>query len=109
MAVRFGIPLIVWGENSAFEYGSIDEELTGFKINEAWRSVYGVTHGTVAQDWVAKGLSEKELTPYFGPTDQELENAGVVGLFLGYYFKWDPEEVRRLAEAHGFVGSEVGP
>ena len=36
IAASFGIPLIVWGENSAFEYGTDDEALTGFKLNSNW-------------------------------------------------------------------------
>ena len=51
IAVKFNIPLIVWGENSAFEYGGTKEEQTGFKLDKAWYNKFGVTHGTVAQDW----------------------------------------------------------
>ena len=32
IAVRFDIPLVVWGENSAFEYGSEDDAMTEFCI-----------------------------------------------------------------------------
>src|SRR5207249_9850110 len=28
--------------------------------------------------------------------------AGVLAVFLGYYFRWDPEESYRVARAHGF-------
>ena len=102
IAVRFGIPLIVWGENSAFEYGGREEERTGFRLDRAWLQRYGVTHGTTARDWVSPALSERELTPYFGPSEQELEAAGVTAVFLGYYFEWDPETTRAVAAAHGF-------
>ena len=33
IAVRFKIPLVVWGENSAFEYGGPKEEQTGFRLD----------------------------------------------------------------------------
>ena len=33
IAQRFGIPLVVWGENPAFEYGSGDAALTGFRLD----------------------------------------------------------------------------
>jgi N-acetyl sugar amidotransferase len=102
IAVRFGIPLVIWGENSAFEYGGSDEERTGFQLNSAWLRRYGVTHGTTARDWVSETLSQKEMTPYFGPTEQELEAVGLKAVFLGYYFKWDPEDTRAVAAAHGF-------
>ena len=49
------IPLVVWGENSAFEYGSAEEAHTGFALDGAWLKTYGVTHGTTAADWVGDG------------------------------------------------------
>jgi len=102
IAVRYRIPLVVWGENSAFEYGGEDEARTGFRLDRAWLAKYGVTHGTTARDWVGEGFTEKELSAYFGPEDAELEAAGVLAVFLGYYFEWDPQETWRVARAHGF-------
>lgn len=109
IAVKFGIPLVVWGENSAFEYGGREEERTGFKLDAAWLKRHGVTHGTTAQDWISEQLSEKDLTPYFGPSEPELEAAGVLAVFLGYYLEWDPETTRRVAAAHGFKADAAGP
>jgi N-acetyl sugar amidotransferase len=109
IAVRFGIPLVVWGENSAFEYGGRDEERTGFRLDRNWLQRHGVTHGTTAEDWVSERFTRRDLTPYFGPTEDELEAAGVSAVFLGYYLEWDPEETRRVAAAHGFVADTAGP
>lgn len=102
IAIRFDIPLVVWGENSAFEYSGTGEESRGFRLDGQWLKKYGVTHGTTARDWVSADLSEKELTPYFGPTNQELEARGVLAVFLGYYFPWDPATSLAVARAHGF-------
>jgi N-acetyl sugar amidotransferase len=109
LAVRFSIPLVVWGENSAFEYGNDADAERGFRLDSAWLKKYGVTHGTVWQDWVGPSLSEKELTPYRGPSDQELEAAGVNAVFLGYYLRWDPAETYRIAKEHGFQEDKSGP
>ncbi|WKZ36510.1 MAG: N-acetyl sugar amidotransferase [Anaerolineales bacterium] len=108
-AVRFNIPLVVWGENSAFEYGTTEDELTGFRLDGRWLRTYGVTHGTTAQDWISDELSRKELTPYFGPTDEEIEQAKVNAVFLGYYFKWDPKQSAEVAHQHGFRSRADGP
>ena len=109
LAVALRIPLVVWGENSALEYGGTEEEHTGFRMDHAWLAKYGVTHGTTAQDWVGECLSRQELTPYFGPTDEELSAAGVTAVFLGYYFWWDPEMTLAAARAHGFRPRAEGP
>ncbi len=102
IAVRFGIPLVVWGENSAFEYGTPDEALTGFRLDQAWLHRHGVTHGTTAADWLSDDLTAKQLAAYFGPDANTLEAQGVRAVFLGYYFPWDPDTSRAVAVAHGF-------
>ena len=109
VAVRFGIPLVVWGENSAFEYGGTEEERTGFRMDGRWLKHYGVTHGTTASDWVSETLSARALTAYRGPDEAELAAAGVAGVFLGYYFEWDPERSLAVARAHGFHSRAEGP
>lgn len=103
IAVRFRIPLVVWGENSAFEYGSASDEHTGFRLDSEWLRVYGVTHGTTASDWVGDDLGAKDLAAYFGPSPQEMDASGVRAVFLGYYQPWDPETSLEVAAAHGFV------
>jgi len=99
VAVRFRIPLVVWGENSAVEYGSADAALEGARLDAAWLASYGVTAGTTARDW--------ELTPYFMPTPEELEAAGVNAVFLGHFVPWDPQRSLETAVAHGFEAAEA--
>ena len=109
IAVRFGIPLVVWGENSAFEYGGTESERTGFSLDAEWLRRFGVTHGTTAEDWVSPTLSRKELTAYFGPSQEELDRAAVKAVFMGYYFAWNPQHTREVAVAHGFEADPSGP
>jgi N-acetyl sugar amidotransferase len=109
IAVRFSIPLVVWGENSAFEYGGTAEERTGFRLDERWLKKYGVTHGTTARDWVGTGLDERDLAAYFGPSPSEVATQGVNAVFLGCYFAWDPQETLRVACKHGFQARVEGP
>jgi hypothetical protein len=109
IAVRFGIPLVVWGENSAFEYGGKEDERYGFKLDGTWLRTFGVTHGTTARDWISDELTARDLTPYFGPTDEELAAHGVLAVFLGYYFEWDPANTLAVATAHGFQTRADGP
>lgn len=107
IAARFDIPLVVWGENSAFEYGGDEEERTGFAMTPQWLQKHGVTHGTTAEDWIGPQLSRRELTPYFGPTTEGLTH--ISAIFLGYYFAWDPETSLTAARAVGFRIREKGP
>ncbi len=109
IAVKFQIPLVVWGENSAFEYGGTDEEKTGFVLDDNWKKNFGVTHGTTAIDWISDDLTQKELTAYFGPTDLEINKAGILAIFLGYYLPWDVENSLKFSLENGFSRNPGGP
>lgn len=102
LAAQMRIPLIVWGENSAFEYGGTEEESHGFALDAAWLRRFGVTHGTTAADWVDELLTFQNLIPYRLPSGEALAEAGTLAVFLGYYFPWDPETSLGVARAHGF-------
>ena len=82
--------LMLWGENSAFEYGG-DISLMGNTLNHKWLKKYGVTNGTSSEDWVDLDLSEKCLVPYQWPSERAQNNAGVRALFMGHFFHWDPQ------------------
>lgn len=109
LAVRYEIPLVVWGENSAFEYGSKDNADIGFQLDRDWLKTYGVMHGTTAEDWVDEDLPHKSMAGYFGPSDEDMKRADVRAVFLGYYHEWTPEKTRKIACDHGFVTSDEGP
>ena len=98
MAVRFGIPLVVWGENSAVEYGTSDGVGVGQALDAAWLARFGVTRRHHWRDWVgAEGLTEGDLIAYRGPSDADLDAAGCRAVFLGHFLPWDPEAVLAIA------------
>ena len=109
IALKFDIPLVIWGENSASEYGTDDQTLKGFEMNSNWLKKHGVMHGTQAKDWIDRDLTEKDLTPYFGPNDSELIKSGIKAIFLGYFFEWDPEISLNIAKKNGFSVRDEGP
>ncbi len=105
-AINFKIPLIIWGENSAFEYGGNDNTLKGFDLTREWLKKYGVTNGTVSSDWIDNDLTEIDLRPYYWPSDKAQEDAGVQAIFLGHFFKWDPLQTFKVASENGFIEGE---
>ncbi len=109
VAVRFEVPLVVWGENSAFEYGGDAVHRRGFELNEDWVIRYGCTGGTTAADWIGPELSRADLATYVWPGDHELQRVGVRAVFLGCYFRWDPRAICSVATAHGFQPRRDGP
>ena len=106
IALKFEIPLILWGENSATEYGGDDVTTLGHEMNRAWLLKYGVTNGTVAEDWIDEDLSAKDMSPYYWPSDKITQEKGVTAAFLGWYLKWDPQNTYAVAKENGFKALE---
>lgn len=100
VAVAHHIPLVVWGENSAFEYGGGRAGRVGMELTPEWIRAHGATGGTLAEDWVSEEISMEELHAYQVPTT--LSQAASHSFFLGYFFPWDPEQSLAVARRHGF-------
>jgi len=110
IAVKFGIPLIIWGENPQQEYGGPIESVQNKILNRKWLEEFGGLLGNRIQDMIGvDGITEKELTPYFYPSDEEIEKVGVTGIFLGHYFFWDARKQLEVIKAYGFSVKEDGP
>ena len=102
-AVQFGVPLIVWGENSQNEYGGPASASSNNVLNRRWLEEFGGLLGLRVSDLTnSYGIRDIDLIPYSYPTDEELASIGVTGLFLGHYFPWDGFTNYFLAQAHGF-------
>jgi N-acetyl sugar amidotransferase len=110
-AVKFNIPLIIWGENSQQEYGGPDlESVKNNILNRRWLEEFGGLLGNRIQDMIGvDGITEKDLTPYFYPSDEEINRVGVTGLFLGSYFFWDARKQLEIVKKNGFRVKEDGP
>lgn len=109
VALKFDVPLVVWGENSAREYGGRVEDADLIRLDRAWLSKFGVSQGTTAEDWVDDELSLRDLSPYRGPDANAFVKAGIQAVFLGDYFSWDPQTTYQAAKMRGFVADEAGP
>lgn len=110
IAVKFNIPLVIWGENPQQEYGGPVESIENKHLNRKWLEEFGGLLGNRIQDMVGvDGLTEKDLTPYFYPSDEDIDRVGVVGLFLGHYFFWDAQKQLEIVKKHGFAVKQDGP
>lgn len=110
-AVKFNIPLIIWGENSQQEYGGPDlRSVKSRVLNRKWLEEFGGLLGNRIEDMIGvNGITEKKLTPYFYPSDQEIEKVGVTGIFLGSYFFWDAKKHLEIIVKNGFEVKKDGP
>jgi N-acetyl sugar amidotransferase len=105
-AIAYKVPLIIWGENSQNEYGGPATAAENNILSRRWLEEFGGLLGLRVSDLVGfEGLSMRDLLPYFYPTDAELNEVGVTGLFLGHYLPWDGLSNVLIAQAFGFSSS----
>jgi len=103
-AVQFNVPLIIWGENSQNEYGGPASASTNNTLNRRWLEEFGGLLGLRVSDLFGMdGIEAKHLIPYIYPSDEQLSQIGVTGLFLGYYLPWDGFSNALISQAYGFT------
>jgi N-acetyl sugar amidotransferase len=103
VAVQFGIPLIIWGENSQNEYGGPAAAASDNVLDRRWLEEFGGMLGLRVSDLIGQdGIERRHLISYSYPSDADLRRVGVTGLFLGYYFPWDGYANAQYAVRHGF-------
>lgn len=96
MAKKFGVKLVMYGENQA-EYGNAIEENSNpimnmdfFSSDNALDMRFG---GVTMRDYISGGKYKiNDFVPYIPPNKQDLIDAGIEVHYLGYYLKWDPQE-----------------
>jgi N-acetyl sugar amidotransferase len=112
MAKKFGVKLVMYGENQA-EYGNAIEENTNPIMNMDFFSsddILNMKFGGIAmKDYIKSGkYSVKDFTPYIAPQKNDLIEAGIEVHYLGYYLKWDPQECFYYAvENTGFQANPI--
>lgn len=107
-----GIKLVFYGENPAQYAGPVqqnyeprmepdfysdgDPDILGLRIG-------GVSGRDLVQSY---GLKPKHLEPYLPVSRDDVQRVGTDFRYLGYYLKWDPQEVYYYAQERGFEPAE---
>jgi len=94
-AVRYKTPLVVWGEHGmAMMFGmyNFDDDVEFTKKHRQEHCMRGFEPEDILNDSENLGITDIDLAPYVYPTDEELAEVGVRGIFLGQYDKWNAEE-----------------
>lgn len=103
VGLQFTIPLVLLGENSAFEYGG-ERGLANLKsINRSWFNKFAANSGKGPQ-YISEryGIPMNNLRVYDFP--DELEGSLTTrAVFMSYYFYWDSAEHLAIARQHGFT------
>ncbi len=108
-AVKFRIPLIVFGENPQFEYGGPEQSRDNMIMDRRWRQEFGLMRGLREEDMVDEEITLKDLQMLQFPTDEEMHDAGVLGTFYGYFYKWDASVHTELVRKLGWKSLPEAP
>lgn len=99
MAVKFDIPLIIWGE-IAWDISGMYEPDDFVEFSARVRHEHGL-RGFEWYDLIddpVEKLTARDMNWAKYPTDEEILKVGVRGLYIGNFFKWDPNWHAKLVE-----------
>ena len=104
IAVKFNIPLIIWGEVAWDISGMFEpEDFVEFSARERHE------HGLRGFEWYdmlndpSEKVTEKDLLWAKYPADDEILKVGVRGLYIGNFFNWDPNwHAKMVQEQYGW-------
>lgn len=90
MAVKFKIPLIVWGAHQGVDQVGMFSHLDEVEMTRKYRKEHDLM-GLEAEDLIDEldHLDERQVSPFLYPDDKELEQVGVRGIYLNNYIRWD--------------------
>jgi len=112
IAVKQKVPLMIWGEHGFMDLGGMHS------YNDLVEFTYRYRHehclrGFEWNDILEKSkeygeeLSRIDLLPWVYPTDDEIDDVGVRGIYISNFFKWDANEHGpEMVEKYGFLEAE---
>lgn len=108
IAAKFKIPLIMWGEHGYVDMGGM------FGMNDLieMTAKHRLEHAMRGYDWfdmlddrnpgMEEGIQAKDMQWCRYPTDEQLDDIGIRGLYLGNYVYWDANKQKDLMVKFGF-------
>lgn len=96
-AVKFRIPLIVWGAHQGNDQVGMFSHLDEVEMTRKYRKEHDLM-GLEAEDlaYQSQEVTLDDMEPYIYPHDKELEAVGVRGIYLNNYVRWDSKAQHEL-------------
>lgn len=97
VAKQYKIPLIILGCNQGLEQVGMYSHKDEIEMSKRYRKNHDL-FGVDAHDLITNQnfLQEKDVCEFFYPTDDEINNIGIRGIYLGNYIKWDIKKQSEL-------------
>lgn len=107
MAVKFKIPLIIWGAHQGVDQVGMYSHYDEVEMTRKYRKEHDLM-GLEAEDLVDEfdGIRYEDVIQYVYPDDKEIERVGVRGIYLNNYIRWDSKQQHELMiEKYGYETS----
>ena len=104
-AIRYKIPLIIWGEDASHASGRATH-LESYKYDSEYFTK--ISAKVTFEQMTGDGVSMKQMSPYIFPSQKELEEVGIEGIFLSNYIFWDDErQTEFVRDTYGWQEDDV--
>lgn len=103
-AVRYKVPLIIWGAHQGLEQVGQFSHEHEVEMTRRYRKDHDLM-GHEADDLLSifDTLTEDDIWQYRYPDDASLHAVGVRGIYLGNYVRWDPKaQHEAMVARHGY-------
>lgn len=103
-ALRYQIPLIIWGAHQGVEQVGMFSHEHEVEMTRRYRKDHDLM-GYEADDLLSifDDLAESDIWQYRYPNDESLSAQGVRGIYLGNYIRWDPKaQHEQMIATHGY-------
>lgn len=107
-AVRYKVPLVIWGAHQGMEQVGMFSHLHEVEMTRRYRKEHDLM-GHEADDLVTifDSINEKDIFQYRYPDDAKLREIGVRGLYLGNYVRWDPKaQHEKMIKNYGYLSAK---
>jgi len=106
-AVRYKIPLIIWGAHQGIEQVGMYSHEHEVEMTRRYRKDHDLM-GYEADDLLSifDSLGEDDIWQYRYPDDADLNAVGVRGIYLGNYVRWDPKaQHEQMIQRYDYKGA----
>jgi N-acetyl sugar amidotransferase len=107
-AVRYKVPLIIWGAHQGLEQVGMFSHEHEVEMTRRYRKDHDLM-GYEADDLLSifDTLKEQDIWQYRYPDDHDLNAIGVRGVYLGNYVRWDPKtQHEKMIREYGYCTSK---
>ena len=109
MAVKFKIPLIIWGAHQGIDQVGMFSHLDEVEMTRKYRKEHDLM-GYEAEDLVDEfdEINKEDIVQFVYPDDKEIERVGVRGIYLNNYIRWDSKKQHeQMIKMYGYESNEL--